>query len=712
MEVRAADLRFTLDEVATYLNDVVGLELGAGDIAALEGRTEGWIAALQLAALSLRGRDDAAGFIAGFAGDDRYVVDYLVEEVLRRQPDDVRTFLLQTSILDRLSGSLCDVVTLGEQSRSVLEMLDRSNLFVVPLDDSRQWYRYHHLFADVLRTHLLDERPGEVADLHRRASQWYDAAGEPVAAVRHALAAGDAARAAALVERALPDLQRSRQEATIRRWIDAIPSAEVRVRPVLAVGFIGALMSGGEFEEVPHRLDDVERLLGSPSTDQVVLDEGELARLPSAIAMYRAALALIGGDPSTTVVQADRAVAMAVEGDDLVLSAASALSGLASWGSGDLNAAHRGYSTAVDGLRRAGHLSDVLGCSITLADIEITQGRLGDARRTYDEGLRLATHEQDQVMRGTPDMLVGLSQLAFERNDLAAASDLLGRAEELGELTGLPRFPYRRRVARAHLHAQEGDLAGAVTLLDDAERVYDGDFSPNVQPVPAMRARLLLAQGRLAEALDWAREQKVSADDDLSYVREYEHVTLARILLHQHARQPAQSFLGTAYGLLGRLRIAAEDGGRVGTLIEILSLEALAHDAPATLERALRLAEPEGYVRVFIGEGDPMARLLEALSRQHPSWSCPRRLLDTRGPGGGGSPQQRLVDPLSARERDVLRLLASDLDGPAIARELVVSLNTVRTHTKNIYAKLGVNSRREAVTRARELDLLSHTGPT
>jgi LuxR family maltose regulon positive regulatory protein len=711
LEIRAADLRFTLDEVAAYLNEVIGLELGAGDIAALEGRTEGWIAALQLAALSLQGREDAAGFIAGFAGDDRYVVDYLVEEVLGRQPDDVRTFLLQTSVLHRLNGSLCDAVTLGTDGRSVLELLDRSNLFVVPLDDSRQWYRYHHLFADVLRTHLFEERPDEVADLHRRASRWYDAAGEPVAAVRHALAAGDAGAAAALVERALPDLQRNRQEATIRRWIDAIPPEEVQVRPVLAVGFIGALMSGGEFEGVPRRLDDVERLLGSPSRDRVVLDEAELARLPSAIAMYRAALALIAGDPSTTVLQADRAVALAVEDDHLVLSAASALSGLASWGSGDLDAAHRAYSTAVDGLRRAGHLSDVLGCSVTLADIEITQGRLGEARRTYDEGLRLAAERPAEVMRGTPDMLVGLSRVAFERNDLEAASELLSRAEELGEHTGLPQLPYRRRVARARLRAAEGDVAGAVTLLEDAERVYDGDFSPNVQPVPAMRARLLVAQGRLAEAVEWASVNQLAPDDDLSYVREYEHVTLARILLHRHAAHPTQSFLRTTYGLLERLRVAAEDGGRVGTLIEILSLEALAHHDPAPLERALRLAESEGYVRVFVGEGAAMATLLETLSRQQASWSYPRRLLETLGVGSTVPRPQRLVDPLSARELDVLRLLASDLDGPAIARELVVSLNTVRTHTKNIYAKLGVNSRRAAVTRARELDLFSRTGP-
>lgn len=715
VEIRASDLRFTLQEVTAYLNDVVGLDLEAPEIAALERRTEGWIAALQLAALSLRGREDVAGFIAGFAGDDRYVVDYLVEEVLGCQADAIRTFLLDTSILERLSGSLCDAVTRGSGSKSVLESLERSNLFVISLDDSRRWYRYHHLFADVLRAHLLQERPETIAGLHSRAAQWYGAAAEPVPAVRHALEAGDVEQAADLVERSIIGMLRQRQEATVHGWLDDIPYDVVRRRPVLAVGFIGALMSKGDSDTVEGRLDDLEHLLADPPADIVVLEESERARVPGAMETYRAALALAAGDPAATLTHADLAIARAAPGDDLTIAAASALAGLASWGGGDLEAAHRGYTVAVKGLERAGNISDVLGCSITLGDLRITQGRLEDALRTYEDALRLAAaHKVDGPLRGTADMVLGVSQIAFERNDLAATAGHLQRVAALGERLGLPQFPYRWRVVRARLLEAEGDQGGAVALLEEAERLYVGDYSPNVRPVAAQRARVLLAHGRIDEALDWARGRQLEPDGDLAYVREYEHLTLARILMHQ--QDASGKARRVAYGLLDRLRVAAEAGGRSGTLIEILTLQALTrhaehgrHDAPGALlplERALRLAEPERYVRIFVGEGAPMSTLLSALVRRDPSWHYPRRLLAAFEHAPAGPPAKGLLDPLSARELDVLRLLATDLDGPEISRRLYISVNTMRTHTKNVYAKLGVNNRRAAVTKAGELGLL------
>jgi len=731
VEVRAADLRFAPGEVATYLNDVSGLDLTAADIAALVGRTEGWIAALQLAALSMEGRSDIGGFIAGFAGDDRYIVDYLVEEVLERQTEQVRAFLLRTCLLDRLNGALCDAVTGEPGGKAILQALDRANLFVVPLDDNRHWYRYHHLFADMLQAHLQDELPDQVAELHRRASHWYDLDGQPAAAVRHALAAGDVERAADLVELAIPELRRNRQDATIRGWLDDIPDDVVRLRPVLAVGLIGGLMVGGEFDGVADRLRDVERWLqpaardgeGSdlPATRMVVVDRPELARLTGAVEMYWAALALMAGDVPGTLRHAQLAIDRAAQEDHVTRGGASALSGLALWGRGDLEAAHRAYSVCVEGLRRAGHISDVLGCSITLADIRITQGRLGDALRTYEQALKLAAQELPTILRGTADMYVGMSQIVYERGDLNSAAQHLLRSQELGEHRGLGQNPYRWRVAMARVREAEGDPASALTLLAEAQRVYMGDFSPNVRPVPAARARALAAQGRWSEALGWAREQGLSIDDDMSYVREFEHITLARVLLARNATNGDMEGLDEAAQLLGRLLSAADQGDRTGSVIEILVLQALVHyhrgDIPGALEpleESLRLAEPEGYVRVFVNEGLPMAAMLAAVRKKRGGGDFVGRLLaagsDSSGNAPPAAPSGQIttgpVEQLSERELDVLRLLTTDLDGPAIARRLIVSVNTVRTHTKSIYAKLGVNSRRAAVRRAEELRIL------
>jgi LuxR family maltose regulon positive regulatory protein len=702
VEVRAAELRFTSDEATAYLNEVMGLQLTAPDVSALAHRTEGWIAALQLAALSMQGRDDVAGFIAGFAGDDRYIVDYLAEEVLHRQPPDVRDFLLRTSPLKELNGSLCDAVTDTSGGRAMLENLDRANLFVVPLDDRRQSYRYHHLFADVLRARLADESPDLVPALHRRAGDWYEDNGRPAAAIEHVLAAGHFDRAADLMEQAMPVMRRDRQEGLMRSWLELLPAGVLADRPALSNGYAGALLGTGQFEGAQRYLRDAERWLeqhgSDPSSVQVVVaDHNELRRLPAAIAIHRSGLALATGDPSGTVEHASRALNLIDQAPDLLpvdrdlgRGAASALIGLASWYGGDLDTANEAYAQALISMQRAGHMSDVLGCSIALADIQLTQGRLRSALRTYEQALQLQPEPGRPVLRGTADMYVGLSALHCERNDLDLARQYLTRSEALGEHNGLPQNRYRWRVAMAGICEAEGDLARAEELLTEAEHAYVGDFSPNVRPVPARRARLWIRQGRVADALEWARERSLSADNELSYVQEYEHITLARILLAD--AEQAEGELAEATGLLGRLLEAAEVGHRNGSVIEILVLQALAHrrrgDRPAAaaaLERARMLGEPEGYARIF----------------EAPEPASP----DQRTAAG----RPALIEPLSGRELDVLRLLATDLGGPEIARELVVSLNTVRTHTKNIYAKLGVNTRRAAVRRAGELDLLKRT---
>ncbi len=729
-ELRAADLRFTPSEAAEFLNSMMGLTLSPGNIAALEDRTEGWIAGLQLAALSMRGREDIPEFIRAFTGDHRYILDYLVEEVLTRQPTPVRSFLLQTAILDRLSGSLCDAVTGQEKGNVRLEALERGNFFVVALDDTRHWYRYHHLFAEVLSAHLRAEQPDQVATLHRRASAWYEQHGSAVDAIRHALAAADFARAADLVERGVVAMLRSRQEATLLDWLKILPDEVLRCRPVLSVAYAHVLLSSGEREGVEERLRDAEwwseqsgRLLdttaemrglaSAPAATMVVVDEEEFGHLPATIAIARAGLALTRGDVQGTVTYARRALDLAPKNAHLTRGSAATLLGLASWTSGELEAAHRSYADGIASLQKAGNLSDALGCAIAVADIQMVQGRLHEAMRTYERALQRTLEQGAPVLRGTADMYVGLSGLHRERNDLQTATQHLLRSKELGEHTGLPQNRYRWCVAMARIREAQGDLDSALDLLHEAERLYVGDFSPNVRPVAASVSRVWVAQGRLGEALHWVRERSPSVSDEPSYLREFEHITLARVLLFRSTSNRADSSILEAVGLLERLLHAAEEGKRTGSVIEILVLQALAHQmqgnipaAHVPLERALTLAEPEGYVRMFVDEGPPMTLLLEAAAKHGIAPHYVRHLLTAFGPTEDRPPvKQGLIEPLSEREMEVLRLLATGLNGPEIARELVVSLNTMRTHTKNIYSKLGVNDRQAAVRRAKELDL-------
>jgi LuxR family transcriptional regulator, maltose regulon positive regulatory protein len=723
LEVRAADLRFSPDEADAYLNGAMGLALASADLAALEARTEGWIAALQLAALSIQGRADASAFIAGFAGDDRYIVDYLAEEVLERLPVETRRFVLRTSILDRLTGSLCDELTGQDDGRATLVSLDRRNLFLVPLDDRRQWYRYHHLFADVLRAHLADESPELVPELHRAASRWFDRAGEPAEAIRHALAARDFPRAADLIELASPGLQQARQEVAIRDWILALPEDIVRTRPVLSNTFAGALLSTGRFDLAERPLVDAERLaeLASASSaapghspDLVVVDEFQAQRLPAYTAVHRAGYSLVTGDMDRAVDSARRALALSTPEDHIVRAAAAALIGLVTWTRGELTVAADAYDGCLIDMRKAHHFSDVLGCCIALADIQITLGRLDRAKDAYDSGLRLAGEQEGPPLRGSGDMLVGLSEVSAERGELPEAMDHLNRALQLGDAAGLPQYPYRRRVALARIRESEGDLAGSLALLEDARAVFTTDFSPDVHPIPALTAALHVRMGATSEAVRWALASGLSVDDDLDYVREFEHITLARILLARHAEDRAVGSLPDAMRLLERLLRAAEAGDRTASAIEIRILRSVAFEAAGQHDRAteslLEAAEaaaPQGYLRLFTKEGAHLGPLLADAARRSPRSTFVRRLLgdaqSTPAPRGSAA---QLVDPLSEREMDVLRLLSTELDGPAIARELYVSLNTVRTHTRSIYTKLQVTNRRAAVRRARELELL------
>ena len=734
-ELRAADLRFTPGETTTFLNHVMGLNLSAEEVTSLETRTEGWIAGLQLAALSMRGREDVAGFIRAFTGDNRYIVDYLVEEVLQRQPERVRSFLLQTSILDRLSGPLCDAVTDQEDGREMLEALERGNLFVIPLDDQRQWYRYHHLFADVLQARLMKERPDRISILHQRASEWYEQNDLPADAIRHALAAADFERVADLLELAWPAVFRGFQPATRLGWVKALPDHLIRARPVLSIGYAWTLLDSGELEAAEARLRDAEWWLDTttdmnerpeaPAPKMVVVNEKEFRSLPASIASARAYHAQTLGDVSSTVIYARRALNLLKEDAYYERGVAAMFLGLAYWTRGDLEAAHQALADSVASLHLAGKIYFQIVGTVFLAYIKMAQGRLQEAARTYEHILQLAVKQGEPLLLETADLYTGLSELHRERGDLETATQHVLKGKALDEQVELPGSAYRLCVAMARIKEVQGDLDGALDLFHEAERLYKRDPIPNLRPIAALKARVWVSQGRPAEALDWARERGLSADSELSYLHEFEHITLARILIAQYKSDGVERALHQAMGLLERLLKAAEDEGRMGSLIEILVLQALTHQAQGdipsalvSLERALTLAEPEGYVRIFVDEGRPMRTLLREAAKHtiaerkafiHYVSQLQLAFGKAVAPPvaeGRRSVTQLLSEPLSERELDVLRLLGTELNGPEIARELMVSLSTMRFHTRNIYSKLNVNNRRAAVRRAEELNLL------
>ncbi|HLL65920.1 MAG TPA: LuxR C-terminal-related transcriptional regulator [Micromonosporaceae bacterium] len=733
-ELRAADLRFTAAEAQEFLNRVMGLDLTSADVQALEERTEGWIAGLQLAALSLRGiaeRGGIEGFIEGFTGSNRFVIDYLADEVLARQPAPVRDFLLRTAVLDRLTGPLCDAVTGRADGTRTLADLDRGNLFLVPLDDHRRWYRYHHLFADVLRARLLAEQPDLVPGLHRRAGDWYAAHDLVADAVRHALAAEDFGRAAYLVEAALPDLRRARQDSLLLAWTRSLPEPVLRRSPVLSILSAWSRMMSGDLDAAEARLDDAERALAAGANDEDLAagwaHTEDLRTAPATISVYRASLAQARGDVAGTLHHARHALDLAGPADHLVRGAAGGFLGLAAWAAGDIAAALATFGEAVRSLHAAGNLVDELDSTVVLADMWVAAGRPSHARRRYEQALLSATGNGEPLPRATADLHVGLAELDRELDDLTGAEAHLETARVLAERGSITENRHRWFVAMAQVRAAHGDHETARHLLDQAEAMYRRGFYPDIRPIAAMRTRVQIAEGDLASAAAWAHGRGVSVHDDPDYLYEYEHLTLVRLVLAQrragqHVEHAAgASPVAAVLGLLDRMHAAAAHAGRAGSAREIRMLQALAHRADGDLPHALEVLdrsfveapEPDSNVRLYLDEGAPMRALLQhAAGVGHTTCGeglpgRARRLLQrAQPPIEGTSPQQPAVGALSQRELHVLRLLDSELTGPEIARELYVSLNTLRTHTKRIFTKLDVTTRAAAVRRAHERGLL------
>jgi LuxR family maltose regulon positive regulatory protein len=711
-ELRGADLRFTSAESAQFLEQNTGLSLTAAEVATLDRRTEGWVAGLQMTALSLRQQETVsiAQFIEDLSGSQRYIMDYLVDEVLQGQPAEVQTFLLYTSILDRLCAPLCDTlvgtlerlnVETFQLSNEVLEYLERSNLFITPLDNRRQWYRYHHLFAGLLRQRLQQTYPDQVAGLHLSASEWYEQAGLTGPAVRHALAAQAFGRVAQLVEQAAPAMIQRSELARLIDWLEAIPEEEVQARPLLALYYCRLLYVSGQIEQVTARLEAVEAMLAADEAKRT-------PQVRAHIAALRSFLMRETGDLDAMIALSRQALADLPERDSLLRAMAAVNLAMAYYVQGEFELTAQLLTETIAKAQTTQLTTSTLAAIYVNAQLLRVQGVLREALRLCQEGLDLVHQRGWQDLPATGFLYVVFGDLLRERNELSKANDYLERGVELGQSGDHPHILISGYVWLAWLRQAQGDVSGSQEAIRAALKVVRQKQVSRfwaLPPAACYQARLWIAQGDLAAAGRWARNRDLNpVDTPVTFLAEAENLTLARLLV-------AQGKLEAAEALLLRLHRAAATAGRSGSLIEIFILQALTFNAQergkqalSALEHAFELAEPEGFVRIFIDEGPPMAQLLrQAVARDR---FTPYALHLLEAFGEAATIPQSLIEPLSERELEVLRLVAAGYTNREIAQELVVAISTIKRHISNIYGKLGTGNRTQAVARARDLGLL------
>jgi LuxR family transcriptional regulator, maltose regulon positive regulatory protein len=696
-ELRTSDLRFTGDEAGAFLNDRMGLDLPLDQVAALADQTEGWAAGLQLAALSA-GRQSARPLIAGLMQGDRWIVDYLADEVLRRQPLAVQTFLLQTCCLERLCASLCDAVTGQADGQAMLEQIERENLFLVPLDNRRLWYRYHHLFADLLRRRAQTDPAVRLPELHRRAAAWLEQQGLFDQAIGHALAAPDLELAARLIEASARAILFTRGEPQlILRWMAALPASHSE-EPRLGLPQAWALTMTGQWDAAAHRLDVIE--------SAAVTDEGAPNRaILGQAAAIRATAAAMRGDVNRLAELAQRALDWLPEEDALLRSWAAWQLAQSYRYAGNAAAAELAFSHTAQ-LARAADNSLIEWIALGhRANRLIEQSKLRQALEAH-----LAVQELARSDRSRPVPLVGESYISagvvhLEWNELDAAAESISQGLALAEEGGLTWMQVNGQAALAFVQAARGDHAGAQRLLDRALALVQSHMPFALGQARAMQAKLWWICGNMPAAVRWAQSSGLKPGDSVSYRQEDEYLMLARVLIAQKEPEPAKQ-------LLVRMLSAAEAGGRLNRVIEILILQSLvfsvsgdARRAVQALEQALALAEPENYVRSFLDAGEPVRRLLSKIERPSPYVETLRVAFGGETRDLDRSPAS-LVEALSEREMQVLRLIAAGQSNGEMADALVVSLNTIKTHVKRLYEKLGTRSRLETVERARELGLL------
>ncbi len=717
-ELRQEDLRFTSEETAQFLNDLMALDLTDEDVSALETRTEGWVVGLQLAGLSLQGREDVHQFIQSFTGSHHYLVEYLVEEILRRQPERIQNFLVETSILGRLCGPLCDAVTSGSNSDEILQELLRDNLFLIPLDEEHYWYRYHHLFAEVLNGFLIkDLSSEEVLTLHRHASLWHEEFGTLDETIKHTFEAQDIERAADLLNEYIKTRTTSEDLSALLTWISLIPNELIQSRPRLCLMQAWALAFAGDFAAVEPWLQFAEA--GAKNNK----DKSEGTHMLGNVATLRAFIADRTGDSLRALDFAQKADELLPEDELSGRSMLPYIMGRAYRVVGDLDQASQANADMERFGRAAGNVMTVSMALCEQATLYKLRGQLGLAADAYHQATKFIKEHDDGQFVTRALVELGSGDLSYEQNDLETSTGKVTPVVEyLDQLQwgGSPTDLVLAYTVNARIFLAKGDLnraAEAIAKAKEARHHYN-DFPGFKSIINACQVGLWLRWNDLASAGRWAEEyQSVSNERLLS--REQDEINLARVhvLLNNYDQ---------TLSILNRLELAAESGGRYGRLIEIYNLRAIAHQgrrendqALETLRKSLMLASPEGYIRIYLDEGKPMGSLLlyaverdiwadsphlkeyvnillEAFQRETISVHAEARL----------TKEQPLVEPLSTRELEVLQMIANGYSNQEIAESLIVSLNTVKKHTSNIYGKLGVSKRTQAVARAQRLGIL------
>ncbi len=716
-ELRANDLRFTAQEAAAFLTQVMGLDLSAEEVAALEKRTEGWIAGLQIAALSMQSHQDTREFIQAFSGSHRHILGYLADEVLNQRPKGTLDFLLQTSILERLCGPLCDAVTGGSGGQAILESLEHANLFIIALDNQGVWYRYHPLFAEVLQARLQQSQHERVPELHRRAGSWHAQQGMMDEAVRHTLAGADYEKAACLIENLAGNMLRQGSSASLIKWLDAMPEETVRASPRLCLARAWTFLWGPVFSL--ERADEWgQRALNekAPGLNLEPELEGEVYALKALIAADRVELAL-------SRELANRALEY-LPADSPWLGTTTFCLGSALYAAGEFSAASTVLTEALQLSQANGSLYIQLIAASFLADMQVYQGYLGRAMELYLQVL--AWSDSSIPQKGALVAHAGLAKVLYEQDQLDAALAHAQSGIEQLEQVGGPGAALWLYRTLARVQQAKGTWTGALEALD---RVYQSGQSAQIPFVmaqaAALRAQVLLAQGNLEAATLWAADSGLdSKDSEASHsgLRELEYLTFARVLA-------ARGLHLEALSLLERLLETSLAEGRRGSTIEILALQGLAFQTEGNatralecLEHALILAEPEGYLRVFVDEGEPMRRLLadlQSILKQKVSTTVDNsslrllayteKLLSVFPNPNQVTPNEigTMLEPLSEREMEILRLISTGLTNQEIAHTLVIAVSTVKSHINNLYGKLGTQRRAQAIAIARKWGLLS-----